>query len=405
MKSVGVVVEYNPFHNGHAYHLNESKISADADVVIAVMSGNFLQRGEPALLPKWNRARMALLGGADVVVELPYQFATQKADTFARGAVAILSSLGCDTLSFGSESGNIQHFHNTLAFIEKNNPQFEENIKTYLKKGFSYPRSFSSAFLELSQSDSCVDMAKPNNILGLQYIKAVKDKHIPMKVITVPRTTSNYHDETFTSPTISSATSIRKALLAKDNEIENIKPYVPNSTYQLLTEFFSQANLFHEWESYWTYLRYRLLQVSPAELRNIYEIEEGIENRLITMAFKSESFLDFMSQVKTKRYTWTRLQRMCVHILTNTKKQEMEEWMEKATYIRLLGMTEKGRQYLHKRKGDMPIPLISKLSSFKERDIELDVRAAKIYALGAAVHTRQKLLQMEFDQPPIYLKQ
>ena len=143
MKAVGVVVEYNPFHNGHAFHLNQAKEQAGADIAIAVMSGNFLQRGEPALVSKWVRTKMALAAGVDIVFELPYRFATQRAEVFAEGAVSILSAAGCTTLCFGSESGDLRAFEQTIIFLEKNNEQFQENIREFTGQGYSYPKSIS----------------------------------------------------------------------------------------------------------------------------------------------------------------------------------------------------------------------------------------------------------------------
>lgn len=403
MKAVGIVVEYNPFHNGHAFHLEKTREASNADVVIAVMSGQFLQRGEPALLPKWYRAHMALLAGVDIVLELPYQFATQKADTFAYGALSILGEIGCASVCFGSESGRIEDFHTTLRYLEKNKEAYDQKIKFFIAKGMSYPSALSSAFLELQKTEKMVDLSRPNNILGYQYVKAIHDLKLNMEAITITRTSADYHDQEFTSESIASATSIRKALFAEDGRIEKVNSYVPLTTLELLQEYLTKYKQFHQWENYWPYLRFRLLQAAPSELRNIYEVEEGLENRVMEAALAAESFQDFMTRIKTKRYTWTRLQRMCTHILTNTSTEDMRERMTKATYIRLLGMNEKGRAYLNKWKGNASIPLISKLSSFQKEDISLDVRASKIYALGASGTASKQLLEMEYNQPPIYL--
>lgn len=403
MKAVGIVVEYNPFHNGHLFHLEKTREVANADIVIAVMSGQFLQRGEPALLPKWTRAEMAILAGVDIVVELPYQFATQKADTFAHGAISILGAIGCESVCFGSESGHMEHFYATLNFLEKNKEEYEGKIKYYMDKGLNYPSALSSAFLDLGPTDEMVDLSKPNNILGFQYIKAIEVLGLNMRALTVTRTSAGYHDEHFASESIASATSIRKALFSDDGTIENINPFVPESSAKLIHEYFNHYKLLHQWENYWPYLRYRLLQSSPNELRKIYEVEEGLENRAISSALEAESFQDFMTRMKTKRYTWTRLQRMCTHILTNTTENEMSERMDKASYIRLLGMNEKGRHYLNKWKGHFPVPLISKLSAYKGNDVLLDIRASRIYSLGASSKMRQLLLEKEYNQPPIYI--
>src|SRR3954447_5149175 len=165
MKSVGLIVEYNPFHNGHAFHLQASKEAAEADIVIAVMSGNFLQRGEPALVSKWHRTQMALLNGVDIVFELPYCFATQKAETFANGAVSILNAVGCDTLCFGSESGDISSFLQTIEYLDTQHSSFNKNIKQFIDTGVSYPKALSLAFQQLPESEKYLDLSRPNNIL------------------------------------------------------------------------------------------------------------------------------------------------------------------------------------------------------------------------------------------------
>lgn len=403
MKAVGIVVEYNPFHNGHAYHLKQSRLISNADIVIAVMSGQFLQRGEPALLPKWQRAKMALSAGVDIVIELPYQFATQKADTFAFGAVSLLSQIGASVLCFGSESGEIEHFYHTLQFLKNNQEKYEEKIKAKMAQGMSYPSATSSAFLELDPNEKIIDLSKPNNILGFQYVKAINDIGINMRALTIPRTKAGYHDERFSSETIASATSIRKSLFTTGGSLSEINSYIPNTTAAVLENYYKTYKQFQRWENYWPFLKYRLLHTTGTELRNIYEVEEGLENRVIEAALTANSFEDFMNIVKTKRYTWTRLQRMCTHILTNTTFDEMNETMKEANYIRLLGMNDNGRRYLNQWKKHASIPLVSKLSSYHGDDIKLDIRASRVYALGAKEEVTQELLQMEYKQPPLYM--
>lgn len=405
MNAVGIVVEYNPFHNGHAYHLQKTKEISEADVVIAVMSGPFLQRGEPALLPKWTRAKMALLAGVDLVLELPYPFATQKADVFARGAVALLGAIGCKKICFGSESGTIENFLSTLSFLEKNDELYQKKIKSFIEEGVSYPTAASSAFLALEPPMEIIDLSKPNNILGFQYVKAIFDLKLPMEPLTISRTTADYHDQHFSSESIASATSIRKAIFSPESRFEEILPYVPKTTADLLFEHQEKFGKFFRWEDYWPLLKFRILHATPEELSRIYEVEEGLENRIGRAALQSESFQEFMTRVKTKRYTWTRLQRMCTHILTNTTSAEMEIRMTSPAYLRLLGMTKAGRRYLNQWKSEGALPLVSKLSSYKSADIEQDIRAARIYSLGAPLDKQQQFLEMEYAQPPIYLEE
>jgi predicted nucleotidyltransferase len=403
MKAVGLVVEYNPFHNGHAHHLHAAKELSGAEIVIAVMSGNFLQRGEPALVSKWYRTKMALAAGADLVLELPYIFATQKAETFANGAVSILDAIGCDSLCFGSENGNIEDFYKTSAFMAEKNEIFQDHIKKHIKTGVSYPKAQSLAFAELNHAQDLLDLSKPNNILGYHYLQAIHTQKSMMKPLTVKRKNADYHDEHFASERIASATSIRKALFSTHEHEVPITQYIPETTHHLLIDYYREFGIFHQWENYYPYLQFLLLQAKPGELREIYEVEEGIENRLIKAALESEHFQDFMEKVKTKRYTWTRIQRICLHILTNTKKYQITP-QERASYIRLLGMTDNGKEYLNKAKKHVGLPLISKLSTYKHEDISPDIKAARIYATVLPNPLKIKCFEQEFRQPPIYLK-
>ncbi|MBI0578378.1 nucleotidyltransferase [Neobacillus cucumis] len=403
MKAVGVIVEYNPFHNGHAFHVQAARETSNADIVIAVMSGNFLQRGEPALVSKWYRTKMALSGGVDLVFELPYQFATQNAEFFADGAVSILDAVHCESFCFGSESGDISSFLKTIDFLEEHHEIFDENVRRHIKSGVSYPKALSLSFQDFTETEGLLNLTKPNNILGFQYIKSIKKMNSQIKPLTIARKNANYHDEHFASETIASATSIRKALFSTDERTFNIDQYVPDPTTELLREYYNHYGGFQQWENYWSYLQFRLIQCTPEELRNIYEVEEGIENRLKAAALTAGSFQEFMEKIKTKRYTWTRLQRICVHILTNAGKEEMSK-PEGANYLRLLGMTQKGKTYLNKVKSELKLPLVSKLSSYKQKEIMLDIKAAQIYAFGIPMDLRNEFIQQEYKQTPIIVK-
>jgi predicted nucleotidyltransferase len=403
LKALGVIVEYNPFHNGHLFHIEAAKLKAEPDVVIAVMSGNFLQRGEPALVNKWYRAEMALLGGVDIVIELPYRFATQKAETFALGAVTILNALHCNTLCFGSEDGDIHSFHKTLSLVNNNNEEFQQSINLYMKRGISYPKAINFAFSDLSPTSDMVDLTKPNNILGYHYLEAIKRLRSSIVPFTIKRKNAEYHDEHFSSETIASATSIRKALFSIHSQNE-INQFVPSTTRALLRKYINHFQEFHHWEKYWTLLRYRLIHASGSELRQMYEVEEGLENRFKQAAFEADSFHDFMQKIKTKRYTWTRLQRACLHILTNTKKAEILAENETPSYLRLLGMTENGQKYLNYQKKKLELPLVTKVSSVEGNyDLALDIKASQLYSLGLQEPYQSKLLQLEYKQPPIIL--
>jgi predicted nucleotidyltransferase len=403
MKATGVVVEYNPFHNGHLHHLNETKRASGADLVIACMSGHFLQRGEPALTSKWARTKMALAAGVDMVIELPYAFATQHAEIFAKGSISLLSEIGCDSFCFGSEDGDLASFEETVDLIDENIHTYNDSIKDYVSKGVSYPSALSKAFKDLKGSEDMIDLSKPNNILGYHYVSARNEFAPGMQAFTITRESAGYHDEHFTSSSIASATSIRKTLFDPNRQTETINHYIPSSSLNVLDEYRQEFGGYHRWENYWPLLKYKIIASSPSELQDIYEIEEGIENRIIECAREALSFYEFMTMLKTKRYTWTRLQRMSLHILTNTSKEEMNRRHYSPAYIRLLGMNQKGREYLHFCKKSLNLPLVSKLSSANKDDIFLDIKASEVYSLGLPSSQSNKLLLQEWSQPPIIL--
>lgn len=403
VKAVGVVVEYNPFHNGHFYHIQESKKQTNADCIIAVMSGNFLQRGEPALLSKWSRTKMALQGGADIVIELPYAFATQKAEIFANGSISILDAMKCSEMCFGSEHGSIQEFNATVTFMSNNEEIFNNNIKRALKQGVSYPKAASLAYYELHGRETFLDLSKPNNILGYHYVKAIHDQAARIKATTIQRTSSDYHDQDLPSSPIASATSIRKALFNSERSLDEIEKFVPISTKSELQTYIDHYNLLHSWELYFGLLKYKLLTLSRKELQQLYEIEEGLENRFVTQIKSSHTFQEFMENIKTKRYTWTRLQRVCCHILTHTTKEQMSsiQTNPRSTYLRLLGMTQKGQHYLQSVKKDITLPLVANLSSYSDHIMELDIKAANTYAMIFDEPIRSNYMKMEYSTPPI----
>lgn len=400
MISAGIVVEYNPFHNGHLYHLQQTRKKTEADVVIAVMSGQFLQRGEPALVSKYTRTKMALNAGVDLVIELPYAFCTQKAEIFALGAVQILSSLKVDYICFGSEAGNIDTFKNTISFLSNHETSYNSLIKQYIKKGVSYPKAASLAFHHLAPNTEAdiLDMSKPNNILGYHYMKAIQQTGNSITPVTIRRKQAGYHDEDLSDTQISSATSIRKVLWF-DHSLKQIKGHVPEFTYEQLLTFQNKYGNFVYWENLWSFLKYRLIQGEPEELRNIYEVEEGLEYRLQRFAKDSSSFAEFMNKIKTKRYTWTRLQRACLHILTNTKK----EWMinKQPEYIRILGFNQNGRKFLKEKKEEISLPVISKLSQADQEAIKLDVKASQIYAFAFQHNQGECIVNEELMHLPI----
>lgn len=402
MKAVGVIVEYNPFHNGHKFHVEQSKQLNDAEVAIAVMSGSFLQRGEPALVSKWSRAAMALQGGVDLVIELPYIYSTQHAEYFANGSVAILEALHCESFCFGSENGTIESFISANKMMANNKEALDEQIQIFSKQGNSYPKSVSLAIQSLNlQSEKELDLSKPNNILGFQYVKAALTNNYRIRPALINRVGAQYHDIHLPTGQIASATSIRKALLHRNQKDDIAKSFVPPYTYQELQSYIQKNHILHHWEQYWSLLKYKLLSTSAADLADIYEVEEGIQYRLKDAAQYAETFDEFIMKVKTKRYTLTRLQRICVHVLTGAKKDTMKQLVHKPAYLRILGFTDKGQKYLNTKKKQLELPLVSRVSAFEHEALSLDVQASTIHSLVLPQKEQSKAIQREYQQPII----
>lgn len=398
LKATGVVVEYNPFHNGHFYHLQETKKATGADCIIAVMSGNFLQRGEPALLSKWKRTKMALLGGADLVIELPYSFATSHAPRFAFGSIFLLQSLGAESFCFGSESGDAELFNKTHDSVNAQKETYQELVRSFISKGVSYPSAASRAYESLD-IPLALDLSKPNNILGFEYVRASRELGSHIRPVTIKRKNADYHDVMLGKGNIASATAIRETIFKGD--VKQAAPYMPHYTLEMLAEEQVEKGTLMDWERFFPLLRYQLLSTSPHEINRYYEVEEGLEYRMIEAMKKSDSFETFMKHLKTKRYTWTRLQRACLHVLNKVQKDEMLAILDSPpSYIRVLGMTGKGRDYLSTVKKSLDLPLVTTVSKHDFAGLRMEARTSLVYAQGAA----RDLLQAEkeeFNTPPI----
>ncbi|WP_301108205.1 nucleotidyltransferase [Sporosarcina sp.] len=400
MIATGITVEYNPFHNGHLFHLREAKSQTGADVIIAVMSGQFLQRGEPAIVDKWTRTKMALAGGADVVIELPYAFATAHATQFAKGAIQLLDAAGCSYFCFGSEQGSIAPFTSSLDLISQHRQIYEQTIQQAMKEGLSYPNALRKGY-EIISSDTSVELAnlaEPNNILGFQYMQAAREIQSSMKPVTIERTGTHYHDTELPDHPIASATSIRKSIFSPDSD-DDIHSFLPAASFQLLNDWQEQFE-FQSWDKFYPLLRYTILREGPGLLSEIADISEGIEFAFFKAAKEQPTFQSFMQAVKSKRYTWTRIQRMLVHILTGCRASTRDKITEPA-YLRLLGMSEAGRSYLQIAKKKLELPLVSRAASLSDPSLELDIKSTDIYMCG--VRPDASLSGLDYRTPPILL--
>ncbi|WP_019414402.1 nucleotidyltransferase [Paenisporosarcina sp. TG20] len=403
MKATGIVVEHNPFHNGHLYHIKESRKKTTADVIIAVMSGNFLQRGEPALVNKWTRTDMALKAGVDLVIELPYVFATAQASDFARGSIELLEALGCDSFCFGSEVGTIEPFYHTYEVLTSQQEFYQSLIKQYMKLGLSYPKALNEAYAEVTKNNKLelVDLSKPNNILGYHYLEAANQMNANIKPVTLQRIVANYHDDIDQNQSIASATGIRKAIF-DSGSIESLRNFMPQSSLNELLKWKNSIGVFGSWQQFWPILRFTIIRSSLKELATYAEVTEGIEHLIYEAASQSETFEVFMKRVKSKRYTWTRIQRMLTHIYTGFTWEELRSH-QNPTYLRVLGMTQNGQKYLNQNKKNLSLPLVSRVAATKDSLLDFDIRATDLYQLGLQSSKITQPTGLDYRKPPIIL--
>lgn len=392
MKSCGIVAEYNPFHNGHQYQIDQLRQQLQPDVVIAVMSGNFLQRGEPAIVDKWTRTQMALASGVDLVVELPAIFALQPADYFARGAIQTLGALGIDALCFGVEEGTAHDFLVGAEWMVKNEEAIADAIQQSTDTHLPYAQQMERIIIDLA-SEFPVHLNSPNNQLGFAYAKEIVQNGLADKVELLPlqRKSAGYHDRDISSETgIASATAIRLAMT--DNK--DIEKYIPKVAYPYLKAAQDQMVT---WEDYFPLLKYQLLVQSEDSLRAIYQMTEGLENRLKAAAIESHNFTEFMDKIKTKRYTRTRLQRLLSYVLMQWNNDEVLAAMHSINNIRVLGFSKAGQSYLSEIKHDLALPLIVNVNKETKEQVPFDVHTGEIYRLG-----NSKLIsRQDFGQKPV----
>ncbi len=402
MNACGLIVEYNPFHFGHLYHLQKSREKTAADCIVAVMSGNFLQRGEPAIIDKFHRAKAAVQCGVDLVIELPAVFAVQNSDLFAKGALLTLEELKVESVCFGSEHGEIDPFIQAYDRFSQNRKKYDQQLKRSLTEGLSFPEASRSAYQAIGLHSGTIDLSRPNNILGYSYVKAIKEYDLSMDALTIKRVHNDYHDPEI-NHSIASATSIRNELHQHQAITETVKKTLPEPVRQILLDYKQEAGLWHNWQDYFDLLQYRILTMQAEEIRQIHGVEEGLEYRLKETAAKADSFVEWMTALKTKRYTWTRLQRIFVHLLLNNQKQTIQPLLntDHVPHLRILAMNETGRAYLNHKRKEIGVPLVSQLKKQKTQLAAIDEKASNAYYSVSSNDTRSKLRRQELVSPYI----
>ncbi len=371
MKVLGIITEYNPFHNGHKHHIEEAKKITGADYVIAVMSGDFVQRGAPAIMSKYDRSLMALDNGVDLVFELPVCYSTGSAQYFALGAVSLLNSLGIvDYLCFGSESGEIKILEEAANLFYYPNESLQNILYSYIREGFSYPAARSKAAHHILNNDSKSTnnyilkvISEPNNILGIEYIKALKQIDSSITPITIKRHVANYHDEEPGS-LISSATSIRRVLeRTSEVDLSSTKNSVPKSVHDYFTDN-SLITYPITIEDFSAIIKYKLLYENSSELSSYLDLSSDIADRIRNIDIQDLGIRELSQIIKTKNITLTRVNRALIHVLLNIRKEMFQEYIEKdiVYYLRVLGMKKEASHLIRKIKSYGRLPVITKVS-------------------------------------------
>ncbi len=372
MKAIGIIAEYNPFHNGHLYHLNKIKETYKDYKIVLVMNGNFTERGDVSIIDKWKKTEIAIKAGIDLVVELPFPFSTQSADYFSYGAITLLENLGVEKVVFGSESDNVEDL-TLIAKTEINNPEFDKLVKIYSKFGNNYPTSLSLALQDLTEKK----IDTPNDLLGISYIKTILKYNYKIEPITIKRN-NNYHNQEL-NETNSSATAIREALKNK----KDVFGYVPDYVLPYLTNL-------HFPDDYFDILKYKIITSKNLE---IYQTVDTGFDKLLKKNIRNVKTIDeLIKSVKSKRYTYNKINRMLIHILCNFTKEKANNFKD-ISYIRILGFNDNGRLYLNSIKKESPIKIISKITKNMDEMLEYELETTEIYDIPNNENLYKKELQ------------
>ena len=400
---LGIIAEYNPFHNGHLHHLNESKKITNSDTCIAVMSGNFTQRGEVSIVDKWEKARMALNNGVDLVIELPTLYAISSAENFASGAIKILNSLGIvDYVSFGSESNDISILDDIANVLAFEPPQYKTLLSHELARGESYPKARENAvMMYLNDIRRFANvLSSPNNILGIEYLKSLKRQKSNIQPISIKREGSKYNDTSIPrSSRFASATAIRNLCQSTD-DITPIQRFVPEASFDIIEENIKKGNFVKGLSTFDKEIIYTLRKMSTTEIANLPDVSEGLEFALKNAANQCNSVVELLSLIKTKRYTQTRLQRILLYSILGITKQNMEMSMSTIPYVRVLGFNEKGQELLSQiSKKNKKLELITSVKKFMDKKsndnlklmMHKDIWATDVYTLGFEYESKANL--------------
>ena len=395
-KVVGIIAEYNPFHNGHSYHIQNTKAQTGADFVVAVMTGNFTQRGNTSVINKWEKTKMALNGDADLVIELPTIYSVSSAENFANGAVKILNELGIvDTISFGMEADDVSTLNNIANVLVNEPPEYKTILEHELGKGNSFPKARENALMMyLNDIKRYANVVKgSNNILAIEYLKALKKQKSSIVPFGVKRE-KVYYNSTKIIDEYASATGIRNLLL--HNQLEEVRKVVPAKSYSILLNNLRQGTYVLDIIAYNDEIIYKLRSMTVKQIANLPDVSEGLEYLIKEVSNKTNNLIELINGIKSKRYTQTRIQRILLYALLGITKKDMEMSKKITPYIRVLGCSEKGKILLSQINSKAKV--ITSLKKYEvsnknkrfcigkqktlNRMLEIDKMATDIYTIG-----------------------
>ena len=390
---LGIVAEYNPFHNGHLHHLTESHKLVEADYTIAVMSGNFTQRGDASIIDKWSRTQMAIENGVDLVIELPTIYAISSAENFASGAIKILDSLGIvDYLSFGSECNDISILSDVTDVLTNEPSEYKSLLAHELSRGVSFPKARERALMmylnDIRRFNNV--LSSPNNILGIEYLKALDRQKSNIHPITIKREGSAYNDDSIPLDSgFASATSIRN--LCQSHDISILQNFMPETSFNILQDCLENGHIVRNISELDKTIIYTLRKMSIDEIANLPDVSEGLEFAIKSAVNQCNTITELLSIINTKRYTQTRLKRIFLYALLGITKKDMQISKTTKPYIRILGFNSKGRKLISEiSKHNRKLTIISSVKKFMDSNsnknlklmLEKDIWATNVYTLG-----------------------
>ena len=390
-KVLGIVCEYNPFHNGHLYHLEQCKKTTGSNYVVAVMSGNFTQRGSTAIIDKWSRAEASLKCGVDLVIELPVLYATSSAENFAEGSIRILDSLKIvDYLGFGSETSDIEILNDIADVLYKEPKAYKNILSDELKKGVSFPKAREKALITYLNNTKKYNniLSSPNNILGIEYIKSLKKNKSNIVPVSIPRFEAGYNDLSY-SGNIASATAIRNII--KNGNFDIIRRLLPPPSFSILMDNIKQGHIIPDLSVFERQIIYNLRKMSTLEISELPDVTEGLEFSIKKAANSCNTIQEFLNIIKSKRYTATRLQRILLYSLLDITKKDMALSRKVNPYVRVLGLNNRGKFMISEiAKANPKLEIITSVKRFNNTStnknlklmLDKDIFATNVYTIG-----------------------